>query len=343
MAIQEKGASSSGSGASSLLTAYEPIQRSRTDSSSRGSPFESDDGVVKPISRLPPKPLPGRRRWLDFTIASVSATVSIIVLSILISRIPSFLPSTGYYGLEFANDISCDLVNKQNSSRWESAFQINLRGGAKLSFAQAKFIDLLFDLIVGQGGRLLMATIAYLVFMDALLRSMEKSPVSYRLYASMVFSSTSIISTWHSAKGVFTTKGWRAKMYLVWSALAMAYILVFPTLIESATGYVNPSSSGFSVSNGSFVMSDSNDLLSCLNVTGGALIGMDNGTFVNGPAAHVFDAVQGNYISSQTYGEIMKYNTSVFSALIFCKWHRSYLRGRLDLISIMHREGRYYL
>ncbi|KAL8866108.1 MAG: hypothetical protein Q9198_009039 [Flavoplaca austrocitrina] len=186
---------------------------------------------------------------------------------------------------------SCDLVSKQDSSRWQSTFQINLRGSAHLSFAEAKLIDLVFDLIIGQGGRLLLAAVSYFVFMDALLRSMETTAVSYKLYASLVFSSTSLVATWRAFKAIFSTKGWRAKFYLTWCALAMGYILVFPTLIESMTGYVSPSSPGFNLANGQFVTQDSDDLKSCFNVTGGLLMGFDkNDTRAVGPPAHIFDA-----------------------------------------------------
>ncbi|KAL9024274.1 MAG: hypothetical protein Q9180_007948, partial [Flavoplaca navasiana] len=127
--------------------------------------------------------------------------------------------------------------------------------------------------------------------MDALLRSMETTPVSYKLYASLVFSSTSLIATWRAFKAIFSTKGWRAKIYLTWCALAMGYILVFPTLIESMTGYVSPSSPGFNLANGQFVTQDSDDLKSCFNVTAGLLMGLDkNDTRAVGPPAHIFDA-----------------------------------------------------
>ncbi|KAL8992799.1 MAG: hypothetical protein Q9188_007495 [Gyalolechia gomerana] len=274
------------------LSAYELIQRTGTATRSFPAPSESDDDLVKPTSILPPKPLPGRPKYRRFIVASLITIITIITLALLISMIDDLLPKPHWKGIQLTGT-SCDLVDTKNSSRLQSAFQINLRGGTQLSFAQAKLIDLFFDLLVGQGGRLFLAAISYIVFMDALLRSMEITPIPYKLYASLVFSPTSLIATWHSIRAVSTTKGWRAKTYLIWCALAMLYVLVFPTLIETATGYVNPSSASFNIGNGTMVMADSNDLISCLNVTGGLLLGQkENNTAAPGPPAHIFDPIQ---------------------------------------------------
>ncbi|KAI4265249.1 MAG: hypothetical protein L6R38_009555 [Xanthoria sp. 2 TBL-2021] len=274
------------------LPAYELVQPTSFQQKPGPAHPESDDAMVTPTSRLPPKPLPGRQKYRPFVLATLIAVLNVLVLAVLLAHIKYFLPATDWdgYGIQ-STGTSCDLVNKENSTRWQSTFQINLRGAAHLSFAEAKFIDLVFDLILGQGGRLLLAAVSYFVFMDALLRSMETTPVSYKLYASLVFSSISLVATWRASKAVFTTKGWRAKLYLTWCVLAMIYVLAFPTLIESMTGYVSPSSPGFQLANGQFVRSDSDDLKSCFNVTGGFLLGFDqNVTKAVGPAAHVFDA-----------------------------------------------------
>ncbi|KAL9576328.1 MAG: hypothetical protein Q9212_007194 [Teloschistes hypoglaucus] len=279
------------------LPAYELIHRSRSVSQPFQQPVESEDDFEKPTSRLPPKPLRGRRRYRPFIFATLIAVTAIVPLAILIKCIPGMLPRVNWEGLQL-HGISCDLVDTKNTSRMQSAFIINLRGAAQLSFAEAKFIDLIFDLILGQGGRLLLGALSYIIFMDALLRFMEITPVSFKLYTSFVFAPTSLISTWRSAKAIFTTKGWRAKMYLIWCALAMTYVLAFPTLIESATGYVQPSTAGFNINN-NFITADSDDLLNCFNITGGLLLGLDkNVTNATGPPVHVLDAQKNGYYGS---------------------------------------------
>ncbi|KAL8645328.1 MAG: hypothetical protein Q9226_007355 [Calogaya cf. arnoldii] len=282
------------------LTAYELVEK-RSPFQRKPLPIhqESDDDLVKQTSRLPPKPLPGRHKYRPFLFATLIAILNIVVLAVSIAKIKYLVPDTYWNGAGIASiETSCDLIDNKNSTRWQSTFQINLRGYARLSFAEAKFVDLVFDLIVGQGGRLLLAAVTYVVFMDALVRSMESTAISYKLYASLVFSSTSLLATWRASKAVFSTRSWRAKLYLTWCALAMIYVLLFPTLIESMTGYVSPSSPGFNLANGQFVTQDSDDLRSCYNVTGGLLFGFDkNDTRVIGPPAHIFDAASGHYSS----------------------------------------------
>ncbi|KAL8831198.1 MAG: hypothetical protein Q9170_005399 [Blastenia crenularia] len=304
------------------LPAYEMIQRNRIRSHSFSAPSEPDDDLDKPTSRLPPKPLPGRRKYRPFMVAFSLTAFTIMALAMLLSKIKKMLPHPKWTGLVLEGT-SCDLVDRQNSSRLESAFQINLRGAAHLTFAEAKFIDLFFDVLVGQGGRFLLAAISYIIVTDALLRSMETTPVSYKLYSSLVFSSTSLAAAWHSIKAISTTKGWRAKTYFVWCALAMIYVLAFPTLIESATGYVSPSSAGFNIANGTMVQADSNNLTSCLNVTGGIWLGLDkehNNTIAQGPPAHTFDPmrISNGYKTIIDKAEIPSFvdNTTLFYALI---------------------------
>ncbi|KAL8686548.1 MAG: hypothetical protein Q9218_007026, partial [Villophora microphyllina] len=287
-----------GSRADNELPAYELIQRSRSGSQPFHVPLELDDDLDKPTSRLPPRPLPGRRQYRPFIVATLATVTGIVPLAVLVKCIPSMLPQFEWNGLKL-DGISCDLIDNKNSSRMQSAFQINLRGAAHLTFAEAKFVDLIFDLVVGQGGRLLLGAISYIVFMDALVRSMEITPVSFKLYTSLVFAPSSLITTWRSTKAIFTTKGWKAKMYLIWCALAMSYVLAFPTLIESATGYVQPSSAGFNINN-TVIRADSDDLLNCFHITGGLLLGLDqNITNAPGPPAHEFDGTTYNSDSSE--------------------------------------------
>ena len=132
-----------------------------------------------------------------------------------------------------------------------------------------------------------MALVAYTVFMDGLARIMEDSAVSYQLYASLTFSTTSLLTTGRAVKGVMATKGWRGKMFLAWFAISSIYVLGFPTLISATAGYLKPSTAGFKIDNSTFLTPDSPALKSCYEVNDGALIGLQNGTVVQGPPVYV--------------------------------------------------------
>ena len=45
----------------------------------------------------------------------------------------------------------------QNGSAFQHAFTIDLRGSSELTFPQTKAVDIIWQLVVGMGGRLVMA------------------------------------------------------------------------------------------------------------------------------------------------------------------------------------------
>ena len=149
--------------------------------------------------------------------------------------------------------------------------------------------DVIWQLFVGAGGRFLMAWIAYKVFMDGLTRHMEASPVSYQLYASLTFSTNTLFASWYAVKGVWYTKGWRSKIFLAWFSISTIYMLGFPTLMSATAGYLTPSTAGYQMNDGVFVVPQSPQLQYCYNVTAGALIGYENGTTAHGPPVSQLD------------------------------------------------------
>ena len=240
-------------------------------------------------SKLPAKRLPCRsplRRYGSMAIMGFITASVIVSLSILASYIRHYEPSTTW--TDISNPMSCDLTTN-NGSSVQSAFVINLRGSTKLSFAEAKLIDVVWQLMIGVGGRCLMGWVAYKSFMDGLTCLMEQLPVSYDLYASLTFSTDSLLSLWQALKAVFTLRGWKGKCFLMWFILSTAYILGFQLIVSATAGYVQPSSAGFRMLDGNFIAGDSDALKSCFNVTSGALLNMTNGTLVTGPAVKDYD------------------------------------------------------
>ncbi len=198
------------------------------------------------------------------------------------------LPSRvgGLYGhLTGGGTVSCEQVGYAfgNESAATGPFDIDLgRSPKNLSFAKAKLIDVMWDLFVGQGGRFLLAWISHGILMDALTRLMESSPVSYQLYATLVFETTSIFAAWGSLKGLVRSKGWRARVIMAWSAIAIAYVLAFPTLMGAATGYVNPSKTNFRMPDGVLEPLTSSKIVTCFLIADGSRVGLEDGQLVAG-------------------------------------------------------------
>lgn len=286
---------------------YELVQAQDAGSSPRG--FMDDDIYTKPTLRLPPKLLSPRRRR-DFASSFITPTsiavFFLVALSVLLSQISRLLPdmhphssNTAYFPEALpmpqlkVSPISCDLISA-TASAFEKAFTIDLRSQLHLSFATAKFIDVVWDLVIGQGGRLLLAWISYIVFMDGLARLMETSAVSYHLYASIVFETSSLTATWYALKAVSTGHGWRGRAFFAWFGFATLYVLGYATLMSAATGYINPSNIQYRMPDNSLVAPDSEKLQHCLQLLNGSAVGLTDGEVVPGPSDKALEGFVGH-------------------------------------------------
>lgn len=196
-------------------------------------------------------------------------------------------------GSRRGSDISCDLV-ATNASSFEKTFSIDLRSQSQLSFAQAKFIDVVWDLLIGQGGRLLLVWLSYIVFMDGLARLMETSAVSFDFYASIVFSTSSLTATWHAFKAISTSHGWRGRAFLAWFGFATIYVLAYSTLMSAATGYINPSDVLIHSPDDLWVAPGSEDIKNCLLLSKGSAVGLPDNYVVPAPSLRELEQAQTN-------------------------------------------------
>jgi hypothetical protein len=81
-----------------------------------------------------------------------------------------------------------------NSATISNFFSIT-NGYGSFSFGMARFIDLVWDLVISLGGQALLAWISYRVYTNLLLRITESQLVSYNLYSTLTLSPPSI-SLW---------------------------------------------------------------------------------------------------------------------------------------------------
>lgn len=226
------------------------------------------DEFVKPTIGLPAKTLPLHGSYLGFCAMATFTTAFLVCSYLVLCSIHNWQPDRDSLTLDVDNIFStaCDLITS-NSSFIENVFAIDLRVPREFSFGTAKGVDVVWDFSVGQGGRLLLAWISYKVFMDGLARLMETSPVSYQLYAKMVFETTSLSTTWHCARAVFTRHGWRGRAFLAWFIVATVYVLGFSTLMSAATGYVGSTTAAFLMHDKDFVSTGSSQISNCYNIT----------------------------------------------------------------------------
>ena len=122
-------------------------------------------------------------------------------------------------------------------SSWSALFEINLRSG-NLSFTAAKLIDVAFDIVVGRGGQACLAWIAYRVYTDVLIRVTEKGQIKYDLFAAIALKTNDTLTLAKTTASIPSTPYLWAKSTLLWMALAMLYVLAYPTLVSAATSPV---------------------------------------------------------------------------------------------------------
>lgn len=276
--------------------AYELIERSKDDQKREGDdlpqysvddqrPTEPQQSWPEDTGLPPTRLIPRSNKQIYWRIGLVSfcSSALIAILAIGIWLITRSKRRDGDYYYEDWTGQSCDLEHHSNNAI-ENAFMLDLRGPAHLTYTQAKVVDVSWQLLVGGGGRLLLACVSYVVFMDGLTRLLERDRLPYNLYASITFETTSLLTTAKVLRGVGSTKGWHGKAFLSWFIVSSIWVLGFPNFIAAVGGYVTPSSFSFAMSDGNLVSPTSDNFLVCYTITGGLLIGLDkNETIVTGP------------------------------------------------------------
>lgn len=181
--------------------------------------------------------------FIDFLYAQTQGLgASLIVLSILSAPIiVGVLPNLS--AVSFRTCMDGNFRVSDISSPWDprTIFAISL-GFGSFEFTVAKGIDVAFDLIVGRGGQLLLSLIAYPVFTDMLLYSMETRSATYAYFSAIAFDTVSVSTMSQISKDLCRqpkgNRSLRTVLIPIGLLLASVYILAFPTLASAATGYI---------------------------------------------------------------------------------------------------------
>ena len=108
-------------------------------------------------------------------------------------------------------------------------------------FTGVKIIDIVWDLIIGRGGQIFLALIAYRLFSRVLKSLMLGEEVGYDAVASVTFNTGNIRSLGafcrHAIYGAPIPRSRRARLAFLAMILTTAYIIGLPTLFSAMTGY----------------------------------------------------------------------------------------------------------
>ncbi|KAK8006108.1 hypothetical protein PG991_012405, partial [Apiospora marii] len=176
----------------------------------------------------------------------------------------------------------------KNKGPWTTSqfFAINIVAARSLSFSAAKVIDVVWDTVGGRGFAVAMAFLSFKVFRQYLAVSMRRHPVTYQVFRAIYLESEpTIVSTYRLIKDCVT--GRRRVVpptALAFMVATVVFILLFPTLSGSMTGYINLSRGFVQASGGEMVPFDSLDFVAYiihdgwrLNLTGDYIISLNVG------------------------------------------------------------------
>jgi hypothetical protein len=240
-----------------------------------------------------------------FLLAVVVAT---IVLAAVVGRIPHWQSTSPYYTSQFHNCNANGTFTPNPSptfSLWDGSglFQITLKWG-HMTFSQAKALDVVWDILIGRGGQAILLYVAFKVFTMTLSRTMETEPVSYGTFESMAFTSPTFVSPFILIRDFATNKGLRARVAVAWTIIASFYVLAFPSL--------NDTMSGYSTNMEAFLLDDSGILVPWSNyskvrftINDGERIGLQNPTYVaDDPSTSTSCASEGPQLLTQEKGAL---------------------------------------
>ncbi|KAG7057498.1 nad dependent epimerase dehydratase [Colletotrichum scovillei] len=152
----------------------------------------------------------------------------------------AFISNAELYGDSACKPDGSFDVEMNQYNLWSSSgfFQITLAWG-RFSFADAKVIDVAWDVIFGRGGQALLTWITWRVFADYTTTSIQVKPVTYDFFRNIFLQDQpNFWSTWHMIRDFARSRGLRSKLMMVIMVLVTIFILCFPTLGSAMTGYV---------------------------------------------------------------------------------------------------------
>lgn len=190
---------------------------------------------------------PSSHRWLPFTeqqefyaFAVVALCVlPIVLLAALAPRLSSKLGSSACLpDGQFVIPGTVSIWNPKYIFTITLAFGTDY--GSDWTYARVKVIDLLWDVLVGRGGQVILVWLAYWVFHRSLLHIMQTQAVPYRTYGAAAFDTGLVSSLIPYLSGLLSKKqrpSTRARCIYAGMALTTLYIVAMPTLFSAMTGY----------------------------------------------------------------------------------------------------------
>ncbi|GKU22905.1 unnamed protein product [Fusarium langsethiae] len=119
---------------------------------------------------------------------------------------------------------------------FQGFFEVTL-GWGKLGFTAAKLIDVTWDLVIGRGGQAIMSLCAWRVFSEYLETSLATKPATYTTVWLLRFHRDSSVLSSLRLFFQFFRRGLASKLAMWIMFMTLLFMLAFPTIAGSMTGY----------------------------------------------------------------------------------------------------------
>jgi len=107
-----------------------------------------------------------------------------------------------------------------------------------MTFAQAKVVDVVWDVVFGRGGQALLTIVSWNVFTQYVMTSMHISPVTFGTFRTIfVQGEASLLGVWRLTADFSRRRGLQSSSAMVFVVATMVFVLAFPVLASAMTGY----------------------------------------------------------------------------------------------------------
>lgn len=171
-------------------------------------------------------------------------------------------------------------VQNATVSGIEGLFTLDFVFGS-MTFAQAKVLDVAWDLIIGKGVQLFAWFISYMVFTNALLRAIERHPSPYRTFLNISLNGPSLTSMLALIKDLARYRSRRTVALFLFLVLCIFYVLALPVILGAMTGYVSTSIPYVTLADAGQQIVSAHDFKDGFIVYDGEKIGIQNGSCIS--------------------------------------------------------------
>jgi hypothetical protein len=130
-----------------------------------------------------------------------------------------------------------DLVNQTSRGGIQSLFTIDRTFGS-YPFSTVKFIDVVWDLCVARGLQFFAGWVSYAAVTGAMVRAIESGPMPYDVFIGLALNGSNVSAICSTVSNLYRCRPLRTTVMLGSIILSIVYVVMLPTLLSAATGYM---------------------------------------------------------------------------------------------------------